>query len=286
MKFAFDQTALPGSSFDEQLRHAAEAGADGIGVCWLNQVEAQRFNDQAGARATLRTVQKAGMEISSLTLDCLSDRPSPLGGSAECAEANEVIARGLAFATHLRTDTVVLPFAGRSRIDTDADLNQAIEAISTGSDLAARFGVSLAIRCALNPNLFQFLLDSCEHPDRIRISLDVADAAAKSLDAGTIIRTLGSGQLAQVYVRDVVRSSGRPPDFRVRLGRGLVDFSTIRQALPVIGFDGWIVVDTPRGDSGGQIAGLNMADARQLLRPVPTDDSPESQTCQEIAAAP
>lgn len=286
MRFAFDQTALPGKGFSEQIRYAAEAGANGIGLCWLNQVEAQRFNDQVGARETLRSVQKAGMVISSLTLDCLSDRPSHLGSSTERAEANDVLARGLAFATHLRIDTVVLPFTGRSRIETDADLSQAIEAISMGSALAARFGVSLAIRCALNPNLLQFLLGSCEHPDRIRISLDIADAAARGLDSGTIIRTLGSGQLAQVYVRDVIRSPGNPPDFRVRLGRGLVDFSAVRQALHAIGFDGWVVVDTPRGDSGGQIAGLNMTDARQLLRPLPSKESPEPHPSQDMAAVP
>ncbi|MCG3178292.1 MAG: hypothetical protein BIFFINMI_00618 [Phycisphaerae bacterium] len=284
MKFAFDQTALPGRDFGEQIRYAAEAGADGLGVCWLNPVEAARFNDRVGARETLRAVQRAGMEVSSLTLDCLSDRPSPLGSPAERAEANEVLARGLAFATHLGTSTVVLPFAGRSRVETDADLSQAIATISTGSALAARLGISLAIRCALNSNLLQFLLVSCEHPDRIRISLDIADAAAKGLDAGTIIRKLGSDQLAQIYVRDVIRSSGQPPDFRVRLGRGLVDFPAVRQALPAIGFDGWIVVDTPRGDSGGQIASLNMADARQLLRPLPSEESQEPHPSQDMAS--
>ncbi len=265
MRFAFDQVALPGSCFEEQLRHALNAQADGIQLCWLRSAEAHQFNDRAGAQAMLGAAQGAGLTITGLTLHCLSDETSLLGDAAERTEACEIVARGLAFATLIKAPLVVLPFIGRSRIETDEEMSRAAEALSTVCEVAARLGVRLAIRGGTNANRIHRLLGCTDHEDILAVCLDVADVAVKGIEAGTIIRTLGNRRLAMIWARDVLRQPGQLPDFRVRLGRGIVDFESIRHALMAVEFDGWIVVDTLPGDPAGQIAELNMADARQLL---------------------
>ncbi|MCG3178293.1 MAG: hypothetical protein BIFFINMI_00619 [Phycisphaerae bacterium] len=267
MRFAFDQTALPGSDFDEQLRYAVESEADGIGLCWLHAAEAQRINDRTAAQKMLRSAQEAGIAVPNLALKCLLDRPSLLGCPAEHAEAKEVLARGLAFAAVLDIGTVVLPFVGGTRMEIDTELEKAAECFAVGSELADRYGIKLAVRCALDPGNLRYLLAGCRRPEVIEVCLDVADAAAVGLDPAAIIREMGGSRIAQICVRDVLRSLGEPPDFSIRLGRGMVDFAAVRQALSDVGFDGWVIVDTPPGDPAGQIACMNMADARQLLRP-------------------
>jgi sugar phosphate isomerase/epimerase len=265
MKFVFDQPALPGSSFAEQVGHAAAAHADAVQIAWLRVAEAQRFNDRTLAKAMVSQAGGAGIDITGVTVHCLADEVSFLGDASERTKAAETLARAMAFASLVDAPTVVLPLIGRNRIETDDDMKRAAEAVWTGSDLATRFNVRLALRCGLSGSKIVHLLDDSQAAGAVEICLDLADAAVRGLDPGTIIRTLGNSTLSQVWVRDVVRTFGQRPDYRIRLGRGLVDFASVRHALSASEFTGLVVVDTPPGDPDGQIAAMNMADAQQLL---------------------
>ena len=58
---------------------------------------------------------------------------------------------------------------------------------------------------------------------------------------------------------------GHPPDWDVALGQGDVDFAAVASALKAMGYDGWVILETPATDDPVAAAQANLDFARQLL---------------------
>ena len=82
----------------------------------------------------------------------------------------------------------------------------------------------------------------------------------------TAIRDLGREAIGQIHFRDVRISEGQPPDYNLALGEGNVDFRAVVQALRAIGYDGWIILETPPGADPLASASANLAFARDALK--------------------
>ena len=128
-----------------------------------------------------------------------------------------------------------------------------------------RPAVVLGIESTLNFDQQQFLLDFLGNSPFAKVCYDTGEALARKLDAPTGIRDLGAEHIAQVHFKDVRITEGQPPDFRVALGEGSVDFRAVAQALKAVGYDGWVIVETPPTDDPSQAARKNVEFARQLL---------------------
>ncbi len=265
MKFAITQSSLAGRNRTEMLCRAAAVGADGLELDWRSPLDSWSANDGGDGLRLLDQERQHELVLSGLSLGYLSDRPALSANAADRAETVALVARALEFMCSVGIDTLVLPLTGRSRIETDADLDRAVELVGGAAHLADGLGCRVAVRCALSASRIHYLLDSCVYGEAVRFCPDLGEAAAKGLDAASMIRALRADQLGGVCVRDVLRRPGQPPDFCVRLGRGAVDFAGVRSALSAVGFDGWVVVDTPPGDSEGEFARIHLADARALL---------------------
>ncbi len=83
------------------------------------------------------------------------------------------------------------------------------------------------------------------------------------MDLPTGIRNLGQSAIGGIHFKDVKMTA--PPEYNVRLGEGNVDFRAVAQSLKAIGYDGWIVLETPAGDEPLSNAKADLAFARSVV---------------------
>jgi len=136
--------------------------------------------------------------------------------------------------------------------------------VSELAELAEDHGVTLAVESSLHLGQLQQFLAGCGS-NFVKVCLDTGDVTACRHDPASMITGLGSTHIAQVHLKDVCVASGLPPDFNVRLGRGNVNFRSVASALQGVGYDGWVVLETPAGDDRGAIVAANIEYARPLL---------------------
>lgn len=188
----------------------------------------------------LRAAQAAtGLAIPSLVLGEHSAR----GGLGDAdptiaALAGRDVLLALDWAAELAADVILVPFFARGDLADDEAIDRAAAAFRPLCERAAERGVTLCYEGTLPADGVRRLADGIESP-AFGCYFDLANATRIGLDGATEIRALGS-LVRRVHVKDAGAQPGR-----IRPGRGLVDFEECAEALREIGYDDWLVLETP-----------------------------------------
>jgi sugar phosphate isomerase/epimerase len=265
MQFGIMSTALAAEGLEQALGQAAEAGADGLEVVYQTDRQAAELSI-GGYPARLRqAAEDAGVKVPSICLGVLCRRPSLIGTPEQIAGGRQKVLAAIQAAAEGGVETVLVPFFAHNAIEMDEELSRAAEALAALAEPAEQAGVTLGVESTLNFGQQQFLLDSVGHSHAVRMYVDTANALARKLDFATGLRDLGSAGVAQIHFKDVRLVEGQPPDYAVALGEGNVDFQAAARAIEAIGYDGWIVMETPPGHHPPASARANLDFARKLL---------------------
>jgi len=217
---------LPSLDEAELFLHARQIGFAGVEVILPARLEALR-----AARA------ETGLEVPSLVLGEHSDR----GGVADldpavAAAAVEDVRLASQWAQELGADALLVPFFGRAELRDAADVARAADALRPlcGGPVQVLYEGTLpaeGIRdLAAQVGSAQF---GCY--------FDIANVVVRSMDTATELRALGD-LVRRVHVKDArTKVNDCVP------GLGFVDFAATARALDDIGYDGWIVLETPPG---------------------------------------
>jgi sugar phosphate isomerase/epimerase len=233
MKVAVMDQVLSG--YTEPFAAAARLGVGGV------EVSLTREGLRSAGRehlAELRSRRDAtGLAIPSLVLGEHSD-----GGIADAdpqvAEAaTEDVRRALEWATELGATTLLIPFFARGHVESDAELDRCAAAFRALCPLAAQRGVILCYEGMLPAERIRLL---AERVDSMAFGcyFDLGNPIERGLDPPTEIRTLGR-LVRRVHVKDARGPDECPP------GLGQVDFAECARALREIGYDDWLVLETP-----------------------------------------
>ena len=251
---------------------AAAVGAEGVQVCYRDEQAA--LLRQAGHGEWLAQQAKArGLEVCGIVLSTLcSGLPiiDPVDSTPATRVDNmpaikELFSAACGVAKAAGTNLILLPFFGKNIIEVDRELNRAIEGIGQLVDIAEEAGVVIGVESTINFNQCRFLLGQFADTDVVKIYQDTGNALGRKLDLPTGLRDLGLDSLAGVHLKDVKMSMSSPPDYNIRLGTGDVQFRAVLNALQAIGYDGWLVLETPPGDNPLANGKADMAFARNLL---------------------
>jgi len=264
MRIGIQQTALGEVSLAKCFARAKRAGAEGIGLCYRTAEEACCLGDPRHVLKVRSLVERFGMGVTGLHLGALCADPFLIGPAPLVAQSSELVCGAIAAAVELGRPDVIVPFFGRNRIELPEEFRTAGAAMSELAEVAEDEGVALAVESSLHLGQLQQFLAGCGS-DFVKVCLDTGDVTACRHDPASMIPALSSANIAQVHLKDVRVVSGLPPDFNVRLGRGNVDFRGVAGALHGVGYDGWVVLETPPGDDRGAIAAANVEYARSLL---------------------
>jgi len=251
---------------------AAAVGADGIQVTY-NDAAAPLLRQADHGHWLAQQAKDRGLEICGLGLTTLCSQ-LPIIDPVDCTPATRVdnmpaikdlFAAACSVARAAGTNSILLPFFGKNIIEVDRELNRAIEGIGQLVDIAEDAGVVIGVESTLNFAQCRFLLGQFADTGAVKIYQDTGNALGRKLDLPTGLRDLGLDSLAGVHLKDVKMSMSSPPDYNVRLGAGDVKFGAILNALQAIGYDGWLVLETPPGDDPIANGKADMAFARNLL---------------------
>jgi sugar phosphate isomerase/epimerase len=189
--------------------------------------------------ASLRSAAAAtSLAIPSLVLGEHNDGGLGDDDPQVAAEAAEDVVAAIAWAGELGSDVVLVPFFLAGELITAAQVERAARALRDLCPLAAARGISLCYEGRLPADAVKRLAADVGSP-AFGCYFDLANPVTRGMDTATEARALRD-LIRRVHLKDArVRGGDCPP------GRGLVDFAESRRALEEIGYDGWLVFETP-----------------------------------------
>jgi L-ribulose-5-phosphate 3-epimerase len=235
---------------DELFRQARRLGFRGVEVV-LSRHRADRLE------GLLRAQREHALAVPSLVLGEHSD----LGGIADtdpavAAQARADLERAIQWAAELRAEAILVPFFGRAELRDDADLERAAVAFRPLYELAAERGVTLCYEGTLPAERINALAERVGSR-AFGCYFDLANAVVRGMDSATELRALGK-LVRRVHFKDTRVATGDCPP-----GLGRVDFAESARALDEIGYDDWIVLETPPGPL--ELVARDLAFARSVL---------------------
>jgi sugar phosphate isomerase/epimerase len=253
MKAGVMDAVLVGADDDQTFRLAKRVGFAGV--------EVVVSREDLGSPARLASLRRASadtrLEVPSLVLGELSDQ----GGIADtepvvAARARKDVERAVGWAAELRAGAILVPFFGRAELTDDADLHRAVAAFRPLCELAGEHGVTLCYEGTLPAHRIGMLADRVGSAS-FGCYFDLANPVPGGMDSATEIRALGD-LVRRVHFKDArIRVGDSRP------GLGLVDFAASCEALQEIGYDGWLVLETPPGPA--ELVARDLAFARSCF---------------------
>jgi sugar phosphate isomerase/epimerase len=237
MRAGVMEDVLQGAHDGETFARAKRVGFAGVEVVPSRQqlLQGDRLERLQRARA------ETGLEVPTIVLGEHSD----LGGIADtdttaAEDAREDVTRAIDWAATLGADTILVPFFGRAELVDESDVDRAAAAFRPLCRLAGERGVTLCYEGTLPATRIQALSERVESR-AFACYFDLANAVVRGLDSATEIRALDA-LVRRVHFKDARVSTG---DCVPGLGR--VNFRESEEALRAIGYDGWLVLETPPG---------------------------------------
>jgi sugar phosphate isomerase/epimerase len=159
---------------------------------------------------------------------------------AVAAAAREDVKAAVAWAAEVGADAVLVPFFLRGELLTDDDVDRAGTAFAELCPLAGERGVSLLYEGTLPSARVRELAARVASP-AFGVYFDLANPLVDGLDPPTELRALGD-LVRGAHVKDACAKRGD-----VAPGLGRVDWHESARALADVGYDGWLVLETPTG---------------------------------------
>ena len=238
----------------ESFAVAAELGFEGVEVCIGNDYASSLLWSDGGPGKVLAAADAAGIAISSLSPGCFAAMHPLAEDAAKRAEGQKMLGETIALCPKLNTADILVPmfpkdFAtwGDEQWDTMA---AAFKSLGAKADDA---GVTLGLETTLDGDTLAMLLDRIGSP-AVGAYYDVANTLSFGFDPPAELRALGD-RVVMIHVKDTDQQ---------HLGEGRVPFADVKAALADIAYDGWLVLETPRGDDAIESARKNLAFTRTL----------------------
>lgn len=261
------QTSLACDSLEKAFETARAAGAEGLEVVCQSESDVEALFSDAGVKAINRLHLMHGLEVPSLGLNLLCANASLFGSGAEVARACQIITQAMHAAGIVGAGVVMVPFFGKATIETDAELDRVIGNLVDLAEQADAAEVTLGVESTLNADQQLYLLSHMAPYTSVKMYFDTGNMLARKVDPAKCLRDLGKGNVCQMHLKDCRLSrEGGPPDFKVALGQGNVDFQAVANAIAAVGFDDWVILETPAGEDPLASAKANLDFARQLFK--------------------
>jgi sugar phosphate isomerase/epimerase len=166
--------------------------------------------------------------------------------------ASDEVRTAVDWAAALGADVVLVPFFLAGDLVDDAAVERCAEAFRALCPVAAAVGITLAFEGSLDAGRIRRI---AEHAGSSAFGcyFDLANPIVAGLDSPTEARLLGP-LVRRVHLKDTkdTRGDRRP-------GRGRVDFAECARALAEIGYDDWLVLETPPGPPADVARDLDFA---------------------------
>jgi len=242
--------------FEAMFFKARELGFDGIELCLGGNYKEHPLFSEEGIERIESLSEASGVAVSSFS-------PGGFCSYTYFHPDDAIRTEGMRMLNHLSrvapqfgVRVILVPFFGEGAIPADAVLNpRLVDGLRRTGEVAAKYGVTLGIESTLSAEQLLALLDAVDC-DAVGVYYDMGNATHYGYDAAAEIRTLGN-RICQIHMKDL---GGK------HLGEGGVNFKAVGEAIRSIGFDGWLVLETPTGEVADVGNARNLRFTQELMR--------------------
>ncbi len=240
--------SFPRTGWDSEFGLATRAGLEGIE--WIFDVEGADENplgSDSGCDHVRELAAQYGVGVRSVCADYFMERPFLRCGAAELAERLETLRWLLGRCRRLGASRIVLPFVDASRMETEQERRQVGSLLEEVLPDAEKTGVELHLETSLPPAQLRELCDSFEH-SRVRVTYDSGNSASLGFRPEEEWAAYGE-RVGSVHIKDRRLGGSTVP-----LGTGDVNFAALFDWMRRCGYDGDLILQASRGESGDEVA--------------------------------
>ncbi len=244
MKYGTIAGVRYGGDIEESFRIASEIGFDGVEVPFQADDYTSELLWTAEGAAHVRVLaERYGLE----TPSCVAGRYNKRGFAAQDPEIREeavtVMLGIIDGCAEAGIDLILTAFFGEMALDTDQQIDWAVEGLKRCAPRAESRGITLALEGTISDQAWLAMLERIDS-GAVAVYYDVANAMTYGFDSSAEMPVLmDAGVLAQIHIKDMTLDRKNMP-----LGEGDVDFDAVSRTIKEIGYDGYLVLETPVSD--------------------------------------
>jgi hexulose-6-phosphate isomerase len=247
---------------EDAFRLAPEIGFDGLEIPFtkLEDYQEELIWTQEGVRQLRDWSEQYGVEMPSCVAGRYNRRGFPDDDPQVREEAVELMLHLIDRCAESGIGTILTAFFGDQAMETDEDVERAIEGVRKCAPRAESQGVTLALEGTVDADTWFYMIDEIDS-EAVSVYYDVGNALRFGLDGPAELRRLDeAGLLAQIHIKDMTCDHKNKP-----LGDGDVDWEAVGEALREIDYDGYLVLETPRSDDPREDYGAWLQFTRSLV---------------------
>jgi len=226
---------------DEQ---ATFAYAKRLGLAGVEYFLNRKALREGAASAMLKRIKEAAEKMGLAAPSfCMAEHNNGGLGSADAAvveTAKEDIRQAIAWCAEVGAKVILVPFFFGGELPTQAHFDRAVAGFKELCPLAASKGVTLCYEGTFPAGRIREMAEKVGS-DAFGCYFDIANVVWRGMDTATEIRGLGK-LIRQVHIKE---SRVGPGDVHPGLGR--VNWPETAKALKEVGYDGWMMMETPGG---------------------------------------
>jgi len=213
--------------------------------------------DENIRQAMKETAQTTDVEVASICLHLLNYKEhSP---ASDCIDhrktAEEIIRNTIEACAHIGASVILLPFFGTAALKTEEQIRSLIGEMKRLAPIAEDKSVFLALETGLNAADMVRIVESVES-DYVQVYFDTGNTAGIGYDIVQEIEELGK-YIVQTHIKDNPSTC--------TLGEGNIDFRMAIGALKKVGFEGYLMLETPSTDDSVAAAVKNLAYIKNVV---------------------
>jgi sugar phosphate isomerase/epimerase len=233
---------------------AKDIGFDGIEYCIGGNYKDSLLWQADGPAKLKALADKDGMEISSLSPGVFSSLSPVVPDAAKRAEGREMLTKVIQLCPLLDTDSILVPMFPRDVAEwTEETWNMLVDGFKPLAEVAEKHKVNLDLETTFNADQLLMIIDRIGS-QYVKVYYDVGNCTNRGFDVPAEMLQLGD-QIGMIHIKDTDRGM---------LGEGRVDFRGVNDAIRDIGYDGYLVLETPSGDDPKAAAAQNLAFTKRL----------------------
>ena len=241
MKYGVVQGRLKDEQKDE-FQLAAEAGFDGVQLVFgaNNHEQNVLWTDEGVAELKARAAA-AGIAIPSVCGGYYNQRGLADHDEALRKSGVDVLLHLIDTCADVGMENILIAFFGNGELKEEKQEDYVVEAMAKCAPKAQERDLILALETTLPAKRFRALVERIDHPF-VKIYYDLANPVMWDENPAEGLDILGD-LVDQIHVKDRGEDDGN-----VQLGTGRVPYPDVVKAIRKIGYDGWLVLETPAGN--------------------------------------
>ena len=253
MKYGI-RNGMLGEPLEKEFEVAKKLGFDGIEFCIGGNYKSELLWTEGGVDKLKGLADKNGMEVCSLSPGVFAGLHPALPDDNKRAEGIEMMKHTIKVCTPLETKWILVPmFPGDVDKWTDDTWNRLADGFKALAEVAEKHKVTLGLESTFSADHLLKIFDLVGSK-YVRAYYDVGNMTHWGKNIVDEILKLGD-KICMLHIKD---TDGK------MLGEGKVDFKGANEAIKKIGFDDYMVLETPGGTDPKASAAQNLAFTKKL----------------------